>query len=173
MSRLLDNKKESPIKSLHLTADRLTDRLAAHLLAQIESGELTPGDRLPTQQQLADAHGVSQGVVREAVHQLRSRGILASRQGSGVYVSAQALSKPLAFDPQVLDSLSSVVQIVEVRRAIESEIAALAAVRADTRQVNEIRRALSAIETAVDKGGDGVEEDLAFHRAIAEASGNS
>ncbi|WP_280153803.1 FadR/GntR family transcriptional regulator [Piscinibacter sp. XHJ-5] len=155
-----------------LAADRLSDRLAARLLAQVEAGQLSPGDRLPTEQQLAESHGVSRTVVREAVHQLRSRGLLVSRQGSGVYVAQPAANQPLAFDPRVLDSLAAVVQIVEVRRALEGEIAALAAQRATRSQIAGIRRALRAIETAVAAGGDGVDEDLAFHRAIAEASGN-
>jgi GntR family transcriptional regulator, transcriptional repressor for pyruvate dehydrogenase complex len=155
-----------------LTTDRLSDRLAARLLAQVEVGELAPGDRLPTEQQLAEIHGVSRTVVREAVHQLRSHGVLVSRQGSGVYVALAAPNKPLAFDPRVLDSLTAVVQIVEVRRALEGEIAALAAERATRAQITNMRRALAAIEAAVAGGGDGVDEDLAFHRSIAEASGN-
>lgn len=155
-----------------LMANRLSDRLAARLAAQIDAGELVPGDRLPTEQQLAENHGVSRTVVREAVHQLRSQGLLVSRQGSGVYVALPALNKPLAFDPQVLDSIAAVVQIVEVRRALEGEVAALAAARASRTQVAALRRALRAIETAVAAGRDGVDEDLAFHRALAEASGN-
>lgn len=155
-----------------LVTDRLSDRLAAWLAAQIESGALTPGDRLPTEPQLAQAHGVSRTVVREAVHQLRSQGLLLSRQGSGVFVAPPALHRPLAFDPTVLDSMASVVQIVEVRRALEGEIAALAAQRATRAHVAALRRALAAIEAAVAAGGDGVAEDLAFHRAIAEATGN-
>lgn len=157
---------------LRLTADRLPDRLAARLMERVETGELTPGDRLPTEQQLADAHGVSRTVVREAVHQLRSRGVLVSRQGSGVYVALPAPNQPLAFDPQVLESLTAVVQIVEVRRALEGEIAALAAERASRTQIANMRRALRGIESAVATGGDGVDEDLAFHRTIADASGN-
>jgi len=155
-----------------LVTERLSDRLAAWLAEQIGGGALSPGDRLPTEPQLAQAHGVSRTVVREAVHQLRSRGLLVSRQGSGVYVASPAPHRPLAFDPSVLESLTSVVQIVEVRRAIEGEIAALAAQRATRAQVAALRRALAAIEAAVAAGGDGVAEDLVFHRAIAEASGN-
>ena len=86
-------------------ADRLSDRLAQRLVDQIESGSLRPGDRLPTEQQLALAHGVSRTVVREAVHQLRSRALLVSRQGSGVFVAQTPTNQPLAFDPTVLDSV--------------------------------------------------------------------
>ena len=71
-----------------LVAERLSDRLAARLGGQIDAGALRPGDRLPTEQRLAEAHGVSRTVVREAVHQLRSRGLLRSRQGSGMFVTA-------------------------------------------------------------------------------------
>ncbi len=160
----------SPVR--HLVSDRLSDRLAALLAGQIERGELNAGDRLPTEPQLAQAHGVSRTVVREAVHQLRSRGLLVSRQGSGVFVAPPAPHQPLAFDPSVLESLASVVQIVEVRRAIEGEIAALAAQRATRNSVATLRRALARLDAAVKAGGDGVAEDLAFHRAIAEATGN-
>ena len=153
-------------------ADRLSDRLAQRLVDQIESGSLRPGDRLPTEQQLALAHGVSRTVVREAVHQLRSRALLVSRQGSGVFVAQTPANQPLAFDPTVLDSVQAVVHVVEVRRVLEGEIAALAAERATRAQIAALRRALKAIDAAVTAGDDGVAEDLAFHRVIGESSGN-
>jgi len=163
-----------PVSSVgkRLTVHRLSDQLAALLSAQIGSGALKPGDRLPTEQQLALTHGVSRTVVREAEHQLKSRSLLVSRQGSGVFVAPPALNQPLAFDPTVLDSITAVVQVVEVRRALEGEIAALAAERATRTQVAGLRRALVAIDAAVALGGDGVAEDLAFHRALGEATGN-
>lgn len=155
-----------------VAARRLSDQLAALLAAQLGSGGLAPGDRLPTEQQLALAHGVSRTVVREAVHQLKSQGLLHSRQGSGVYVAAAATQQPLSFDATVLESLAAVVQVVEVRRALEGEIAALAAERATRSQVAGLRRALKTLDAATAAGGDGVAEDLALHRAIAQATGN-
>ena len=155
-----------------LVAERLSDRLAARLAAQLEGGQLQPGDRLPSEQQLARAHGVSRTVVREAVHQLKSRGLLVSRQGSGVYVAAPEAHKPLVFDPRVLESVDAVVHVVEVRRVLEGEIAALAAQRATRAQVAGLKRALAEIDRAEAEGRDGVAEDLAFHRAIGEATGN-
>jgi GntR family transcriptional repressor for pyruvate dehydrogenase complex len=158
--------------SLRQPTDRLSDRLAQRLAGLIESGTLVPGDRLPTEQQLANAHGVSRTVVREAVHQLKSRALVSARQGSGVFVLAAPSNLPLAFDPTVLDSVEAVEHVVEVRRVLEGEIAALAAERATRAQVAAMRRALKAIDAAVAEGRDGVAEDLAFHRAIGEASAN-
>lgn len=155
-----------------LVTERLSDRLAAMLAAQVEGGQLKPGDKLPSEQQLAETHGVSRTVVREAVHQLKSRGLLSSRQGSGVFVAAPAANQPLAFDPSVLESVQSVVHVVEVRRVLEGEIAALAAQRATRAQVAGLKRALAEIDRAEAEGRDGVAEDLAFHRAIGEATGN-
>ena len=155
-----------------MAADRLSDRLAAALRARIESGELNPGDRLPTEQALTAQYGVSRTVVREAVSRLRSQGLLVSRQGSGVYVDPQAHSRPLAFDPAVLRSVDAVLHVVEVRRVLEGEVAALAAARARPEDLARVATALDAIDEAVRDGRDGVDEDLAFHRAVAQATGN-
>jgi len=153
-------------------AERLSDRLAAHIAQQIDGGVLKPGDRLPTEQRLAGAYGVSRTVVREAVHQLKSQGLVRSRQGSGVFVTAPPAHRALAFDPKVLESLDAVMQMVELRRVIEGEMAALAARRASRAHVAELKRALLAIDSATDSGELGVEQDLAFHRAIGAATGN-
>ena len=155
-----------------LVAERLSDRLAALLGAQIDSGALRPGDRLPTEARLALAHGVSRTVVREAVHQLKSRQLVVARQGSGVFVTEPAPNRALAFDPTVLGSTQAVVHVVEVRRVLEGEMAGLAAERATRAQVAALRRALKAIDAATAAGKDGVAEDLAFHRVIGEATGN-
>jgi len=157
---------------LPLVSERLSDRLAQRLGAQIESGVLEPGDRLPTEQQLATAHGVSRTVVREAMHQLKSRALVVARQGSGVFVAPKPVNQALAFDPTVLESVQAVVHVVEVRRVLEGEIAALAAERATRAQIAQLRRSLKAIDTAVAAGHDGVAEDLAFHRVIGECTGN-
>lgn len=155
-----------------LIAERLSDRLAARLGNQIDAGSLRPGDRLPTELRLAETHGVSRTVVREAVHQLTSRGLLRSRQGSGVYVTAAPPGESLTLDLALIDSIDDVLQVREVRRALEAETAALAAERASRAQVLALRRALRAIDRSAAEARDGVEEDLAFHRLLAEAAGN-
>jgi len=159
-------------ETLPLVAERLSDRLAARLGGQIDAGALRPGDRLPTEQRLAEAHGVSRTVVREAVHQLRSRGLVRSRQGSGVYVTAAPSGEAFTLDLALIDSIDDVLRVREVRRALEAETAALAAERATRAQVAALRKALRAIDRSTAEARDGVEEDLAFHRLLAEAAGN-
>jgi GntR family transcriptional repressor for pyruvate dehydrogenase complex len=163
---------QEPASARPLVAERLSDRLASRLNEQIDLGALKPGDRLPTEAQLSAVHGVSRSVVREAVHQLKSRGLLRSRQGSGVFVVVPSRHQPLAFDPTVLTSMDAVLQVIELRRVLEGEIAALAAERITRSQVAGLRRAMLAIEAAQAAGDDGVDEDLAFHRAIGQATGN-
>jgi GntR family transcriptional repressor for pyruvate dehydrogenase complex len=151
--------------------ERLSDRLAALLKAQLAAGDLAVGDRLPTEAALSHTHGVSRSVVREAVHQLKSRGLVLARQGSGVFVAPAAANQPLVLD-HAGEGATAVAPVLEVRRALEGEIAALAAERATRGQVAAMRRALAAIDAAAAAGRDGVAEDLAFHRAIAAGTGN-
>ena len=156
-----------------LATQGLSDQLASQLRAQVDAGHWPPGARLPTEQTLAEQYGVSRTVVREAVSRLRSMGLLVARQGSGVFVAAPDAARPLAFDPAVLHNLSAVLEIVEVRRTLEAEVAALAAERANAAQRQAIARALKQVDASVASGSAGVDEDLAFHRAIADASGNA
>lgn len=161
----------SPIEPLS-APERLSDRVADQLARRIDSGELGPAQRLPTEQQLSERFGVSRNVVREAVSRLKSMGLLVSRQGAGVFVAPRGQARALAFDPSVLQSLDSVIQVVEVRRALEGEVAALAAARITPAKARALRQALDTLDAAVAAGSDGVEEDLAFHRSIAQATDN-
>lgn len=172
VSARFDPKAINRVGGSRIEAERLSDRLATRIAERIDSGALKPGDRLPTELQFAAAYSVSRTVVREAVHQLKSQGLVRSRQGSGVFVTAPPALRALAFDPKLLESMEAVVQMVELRRVVEGEVAALAARRATRSQLADLRRALAAIDTATDAGQLAVEEDLAFHRAIASATRN-
>jgi GntR family transcriptional repressor for pyruvate dehydrogenase complex len=82
-------------------------------------------------------------------------------------------TRPLDLEAESSETKSKVLQIVEVRRAMEGEAASLAAARATPDDVARMRQSLAAIDTAVAAGGDGVDEDLAFHQSIAESTGNA
>ena len=150
---------------------KLADQVAQQLEAQIRAGHFQPGQKLPTEAVLGQQWAVSRTVVREALSQLKSRKLVESRQGSGVYVGAVGIA-PLDFDSLPSASQDAVVQIVEVRRALESEVAELAALRRSDEDLRQIRAAVARLADAVRAGRDGVEEDVAFHRAIAQAAGN-
>lgn len=149
----------------------LSDQVADALAAEIRSGRLAVGVKLPTEAALVEQFGVSRTVVREAISRLKSIGQVQSRQGSGVYVKDAGFS-PLHFDARYAVSKQAVVQMVEVRRALEAEVAALAATRRTSADLQRIRQAITALDKAVAAGGDGVEEDVAYHRAIADAAQN-
>jgi GntR family transcriptional regulator, transcriptional repressor for pyruvate dehydrogenase complex len=149
----------------------LTDRVASALAARIREGGLTAGGKLPTEAALVAQFAVSRTVVREAISRLKSLGLVDSRQGSGVFVRASGFP-PLNFDARAADSRQAVIQIAEVRRALDAELAALAAQRRTQADVRRIRQAIAALDRAVRAGGDGVEEDVRLHRAIGEAARN-
>jgi GntR family transcriptional repressor for pyruvate dehydrogenase complex len=151
---------------------RLSEQLADALIVGIRQGQLKPGQRLPTEAALVERFGVSRTVVREALSRLKTLGLLESRQGSGAYIRDPGLrdAERLVLTPD--GSVAAVLQMVEVRRALEAEAAALAASRRTARSVKQIKVAMQAIDKAVSAGGDGVAEDVAFHAAIAQTTGN-
>ena len=150
----------------------MSDRVTQALLELIRNGSYPPKSRLPSEAEMAQHFGVSRTVVREAVSRLKSEGLVESRQGSGVFVREAGLDSPFRIDPGVVDSIQQVLQIAELRRGLEAEIAALAAERATREQIREIGACLKAIDTDVAAGGDGVAPDIEFHRSIARATGN-
>ena len=149
----------------------LPDQVAQTLAAEIRAGRLAAGDKLPTEAALVVQFSVSRTVVREAVSRLKSLGLADSRQGSGVYVKAPGFA-PLNFDAKSAVSKQAVIQMVEVRRALEAEVAGLAALRRTQADIKRIRQAIVLLDRAVLAGGDGVEQDVQFHRAIAETARN-
>lgn len=150
---------------------RLSEQVAEALSGQIKSGLLAAGNKLSTEAVLAQQFGVSRTVVREAVSRLKSLGLLESRQGSGVFVRPAGFM-PLNFDASLAVSRQAVVQMVEVRRGLEAEVAALAAERRSAEDLRRIRACMQALAQTVAAGGDGAEEDVNFHRAIADAAQN-
>jgi GntR family transcriptional repressor for pyruvate dehydrogenase complex len=150
----------------------LTDRVFEALTLLINGEDFRPGVRLPSETKMADRFGVSRTVIREAVSRLKSEGLVESRQGSGVFVRDRNMHAPFRIDPNIMDSIESVLQVVELRMSLEGEIAALAATRRRREQLAAIRDALKLIELDERAGKDGVDADIKFHRSIAEATGN-
>ncbi len=146
--------------------------LIERLSRDIHDGTLPPGTRLPTEQQLGEALGVSRTVVREAMAALRGEGLVVARQGSGLFVAAHDQRRPFRIDPEALSSLDNVLNLMELRTGIESEAAGLAAQRRTAADLAAIERAMLAIEAAMRAGGDAADADFAFHRAVMLAAHN-
>jgi DNA-binding FadR family transcriptional regulator len=149
----------------------LASELVEQLRSQIEVGMLAPGDRIPTEKELVDSSGVSRTVVREAIARLAAEGIVEPRQGSGVFVTEPP---PPAFQVthDELESLVEVCQLLELRLAVEAEMAGLAARRRSEEDLAEMQELVDRIATDIVERGDGTEADEALHLAIARASGN-
>ena len=157
-----------PVKQSRNLSGAIVERIAT----EIRSGRLAPGSRLPTEQELMAAMGVSRTVIREAVAALRAEGLVRTRQGSGAFVATDASRGAFRIDADGLSSIGDVLEVMELRLAIEVEAAALAAERITPDRLVPIGRALKAIEAAIRRGEGAITEDFAFHRAIADASGN-
>jgi GntR family transcriptional regulator, transcriptional repressor for pyruvate dehydrogenase complex len=149
----------------------LTGELVARLADDITSGKIAPGSRLPTEQELIAATGVSRTVVREAVAALRAEGLVVTRQGVGAFVPENA-RRPLRIDFDQLSPLRAVLDVMELRTGIEIEAAGLAAARASSSQVRKIVQCFDAIGATIKRGEDAIVEDFAFHCSIADATGN-
>lgn len=146
----------------------LADQAADLLLERIRAGEWQLGQKLPGETTLAPQLGVGRSTVREAIRRLAGRGVLATRQGAGVFVTA--LDAPEDWDAVL--RRSDIVSVIEARIAIESEAASLAATRRTAADVRAIRRALEQRATAVAGIEEHVDADTAFHRAIIAAAHN-
>ncbi|MBO9625852.1 MAG: FadR family transcriptional regulator [Microbacterium sp.] len=146
----------------------LADQAADLLLERIRGGEWQLGQKLPGETTLAPQLGVGRSTVREAIRQLAGRGVLATRQGSGVFV--MALDAPEDWDAVL--RRADIVSVIEARIAIETEAAALAAARRTASDLRAIRRALDARAVSATSIETHVDADTAFHRAIVVAAHN-
>jgi len=153
----------------------LADHVTSVLAQQIRSGEFAPDARLPSEMELTERFSVSRTVIREAISRLKSEGLVGSRRGSGTVVLPVTQATPFRLDLNVddgRDSIQAVLRVIELRRGVEGEMAALAAQRRTRAQNLAIQQALQAIDAAAAAGRDGVQEDFAFHAAISNASHN-
>lgn len=150
----------------------LTGRVIEALRARIRSGEVRPGDRLPTEPQLTEEFGVSRTVIREAIAGLRADGLVEPRQGVGVFVREPPPAVGLRLPEAGAHLLSAIIETLELRTAVEIEAAGIAAERASPAQAARIRECLAEIDGAIARGERSERADFAFHLAIAEATNN-
>ncbi|MEP9400545.1 FadR/GntR family transcriptional regulator [Sphingomonas silueang] len=150
----------------------LAGSLVAEFAALIERGDLPPGGRYPTEREITERFGVSRTVTREAFARLAAQGLLESRRGSGAYVPTAVHYRAFQVTPDDLAELEDVLALLEMRAAVEADMAALAARRRTKADLDVIRGHLAAMESAEDEDV-ATAADRRFHAAIAAATGNA
>lgn len=151
-----------------VTTQRLYEQVAEQVSSLIARGEFRAGDRLPPERDLARLLGVSRPVLREAMVALELAGWIEVRSGAGTYVKATERT-PLRF----LDAGPGAFELLAARRVIEGEVAALAAANATEADVADLLSLNEDIRRETAAGRTGVECDGAFHRRLAEITGNA
>lgn len=160
--------KAAKTKNSHL-AEQVQNRIYEYILEK----PFAIGEKIPNEFELAKKFGVGRSTVREAVKLLISRGILSVRQGSGTYVAS---TTPADQDPLGLggekDKMALALDLAEARLILEPGIAEQAALHATKEQIEALQKICESVEKKIRAGEDYIEEDIAFHRCVAECSGN-
>jgi GntR family transcriptional repressor for pyruvate dehydrogenase complex len=149
----------------------LAQTVVDRLLAYIRSGELRPGQPLPSQHHLAHTLAVSRPVLREAMQALAALGVVDIRPGSGCYVRDPHGSGD--GDPwSEIYSHEGAIEVLEARMVVEVELAALAAIRATPDDLAEMDAILQRLQRAVARGRVTSHITSDFHQALARAGHN-
>jgi GntR family transcriptional regulator, transcriptional repressor for pyruvate dehydrogenase complex len=158
-----------------VSTERVSDVIAERLERAIRDGVLSPGDRLPTEQDLAREFRVGRTSVREGLQKLRAYGLIESRKGLGAFVASPQPQDPLAdFARWTNTNPRAIEELVEARFALEALAAALAALRASEEEVLALERHHRDHAEAGERGdlATVVSTDEAFHERIMAAGRN-
>ncbi len=172
----MEKTKPSLFKSLSSEKNGTTaEEVVARLRDMIHSGEISAGDRLPPERDLAKLLGVSRPTLRAGIRSLSTVGILQSRQGAGTFVSDAKGSPTLDGSPlQMLSALHGFTtdEMFEARLALEMSIAALAAERATSEQMTLLAEEITGMYASLTEPEQYLVHDMKFHQTVAAASGN-
>lgn len=157
--------------------DRDTGRGLAHelverLKARILSGDIEPGQKLPTESSLSAEFGVSRTVVREAISRLQAAGLVETFQGRGSFLLALPETYGFSVEASQVRTHRDVLDMMDFRIGVESEAAGLAAERRTDVQLKAIERVLVELSRAGEQPNRAVAADFEFHLKVATASNN-
>lgn len=170
---VLQDKTTKATVDVSLKTPRLSSQISKMILAEIQSGQLKAGDRLPTEIDLAQKYGVSRTILREAIASLKNDEILESRQGRGLIVKNPNMRQAFRFsDVFETISIEEINYFYEMRALLESEAAGLAAARKNAEDLFAIKSAFAEMEEAVQTNTLGDEAHFKYNTAIAKASHN-
>jgi GntR family transcriptional repressor for pyruvate dehydrogenase complex len=153
----------------------MTERAIVRIRQLIIDGHLVPGSRLPPEHELAALVGSSRNTTREAVRALVTARVLDVRRGDGTFVTSLRPELLLGGIAAAVDLMrdESSLELVEVRRVLETATAELAAQRIDRAELAELSRELELMRQVVDDREEFVRHDLAFHDVLSAAAGNA
>ena len=155
---------------------RLYQQIAGQVRTLIGSGEFAVGSRMPAERDLARQLGVSRPSVREALIALEVEGWVEVRTGSGVYVldrTAQVVKAGAARAAKIAPDEWGPLELIRARRAVEGEIASMAATDAKRKHIAAMGKAIANMKQDADRGVLPLDGDRAFHTAIVESCGNA
>lgn len=150
-------------------SDRLYMKVADQLRKLITNEVIKPGERFPSERELAEQLGVSRPTIREAMIALELSGVIEIRTGSGIYVTQQ----PSKITNELSDKGVGPFEILEIRYILEAEACALAAARITDEQIQELREAVKEMEEEEKQPNSSEKADQKFHSIIANACQNS
>jgi GntR family transcriptional regulator, transcriptional repressor for pyruvate dehydrogenase complex len=130
------------------------------------------GERIETERALCERFGVSRSVVREALSELKSDGVVIARQGSGLFVADDRKRQSFRLRPVPLSEKKALAPVLELLVTFEGGATRLAALRRTAADLQRIHRALMGMEYAIAQDQLGDEEDYAFHKSIVDATHN-
>jgi GntR family transcriptional regulator, transcriptional repressor for pyruvate dehydrogenase complex len=165
--------KPQPLSVAPVERSPLYKQVLGRIEQLMDTGAITPGDRLPAERELAAQLGVSRTSVRQALAALEERGVLEIRHGAGVYMRAtepERVAESLAV--VLVDQNLQLPETMEARMALERFIAGLAAGRHTKADIARARAALATMEKEIEAGGLGTQGDAEFHAALAAAAKN-
>jgi GntR family transcriptional repressor for pyruvate dehydrogenase complex len=152
----------------------LYQRVMQQIQHLIVTGELKPGDKLPSEAELCEQFGVSRTVIREATRSLVERGLLSAEPGRGTFVTEISCEDVWAsFGLFVKASDISIKNLAEIRELLEVKIAELAAERATQEDIVKLEQAIEEMEQNIESVEAFIRSDLGFHVALAEATRNA
>ena len=146
---------------------RLYRQIAEQIAQLIASGEFLPGSRLPAERELAASLGVSRASVREAIISLEIGGLVDVRVGTGIFVAATATPRGAAADEG-----PGPFELLDARKLVEGEIAALAAVSSQPADIDALRQSVREMKAGIRDFTLREAIDREFHLRIAKATGN-
>lgn len=161
-----------------MTADKtkqprnLTEKVLDGLSAKIRNGEFIVGQKMPPESELMGMFGVSRTVVREAISRLQASGLVETRHGVGTFLLEPEGKSRLQIKTTNIFTMLDVMEILELRIALETEAAGLAAVRRTDEHVHKLRQILDDFASNLNGENNSVSSDIDFHLLVASATGN-